>query len=129
MAEQTSALKKREKQHVAEARKNHHDFDLYRQGLEDLTHQLDTLDQLKYDHYETVAEHTRKIWSNVLKRTTVAARAQVDVLEKISDKGLQNDCLGRMIAASGDPFEIVPITIIDKITRPEVIQRYPFSYS
>lgn len=116
-------LKKREKQHTLRSRGNYNDLDIYRRGLEDLTSQLDAMDQLKYEHYETVAEHTRKVWSNVLKRTTVAARAQVDILEKVSDKGLQNDCLGRMIAAAGDPFDIPTIEIIDKITRAEVVQR------
>lgn len=84
------------------------------------------MDQLKYDHYETVAEHTRQVWSSILKRTTMASRAQVDILEKVSDKGLQNDCLGRMIASAGDPFDIPTIHVIDKITSVEVIQRYHF---
>jgi len=70
-----------------------------------------------------VAEHTRKVWSSVLKRTTLAARSQVDILEKVSDKGLQNDCLGRMIAGTGDPFDIIPEEIIHKISRPVVIER------
>ena len=82
------------------------------------------MDQLKYDHYETVAEHTRQVWSRSLKRTTLAARAQVDILEKVSDKGLQNDCLGRMIASAGDPFDAPAIHIIDKVSRVEVVQRY-----
>jgi len=124
LADKTALLKKREKQHLSQAGTKYHDLDIYRQGLEDLTAHLDALDQLKYEHYETVAEHTRQVWSSVLKRTTVAARAQVDILEKISDKGLQNDCLGRMIASSPDPFTIVPIEIIDKIKRVEIIQRY-----
>jgi hypothetical protein len=124
MAEQTAALKKREKQHISENRRKHRNLDLYRQGLEELTAQLDALDQLKYEHYETVAEHTRKVWASVLKRTTAAARSQVDILEKISDKGLQNDCLGRMIAYCGDPFDMSPVNIIDKITRAEIVKPY-----
>ena len=115
-------LKKREKQHASKSR-NYHDLDIYRRGLEDLTSQLDAVDQLKYEHYETVAEHTRQVWSSVLNRTTAAARAQIDILEKVSDKGLQNDCLGRMIASAGDPFDIPTIKIIDKVARPEIVQR------
>jgi hypothetical protein len=126
LAEHTSILKKREKQHASQSRENYHDLGIYRRGLEDLTQQLDAMDQLKYDHYETVAEHTRQVWSNILKRTTVAARAQVDILEKVSDKGLQNDCLGRMIASAGDPFDIPMIHIIDKVKRVEIVQRYNF---
>jgi len=120
----TSALKNREKQHVSQTRHTHHNLDVYRRGLEDLTVQLDEIDQFKYEHYETIAEHTRKVWSSVLKRTTMAARAQVDILEKVSDKGLQNDCLGRLIAGVGDPFDTVPGEIIDKITRHMMIDRY-----
>lgn len=84
------------------------------------------MDQLKYDHYETVAEYTRQVWSSILKRTTMTARAQVDILEKVSDKGLQNDCLGRMIASAGDPFDIPTIHVIDKVERVEIVQRYYF---
>ena len=124
MAEHTSLLKKREKQHASQSRGNYHDLDLYRRGLEDLTQQLDAMDQLKYDHYETVAEHTRQVWSTILKRTTVAARAQVDILEKVSDKGLQNDCLGRMIASAGDPFDPPTIELLDKIKLVETVERY-----
>jgi hypothetical protein len=120
-------LRKREKQHLSQSRGNRRDLEFYRRGLEDLTKRLDDIDRLKYEHYETVAEHTRQVWSNILKRTTVAARAQVDILEKISDKGLQNDCLGRMIASAGDPFDIVPLSIIDQITPVEVVPRYPRS--
>lgn len=69
-----------------------------------------------------IAEFTRKVWGNVLDRATIAGRAQVDVFEKISDKGLQNDCLGRMIASSTDPFEAKPVKIIDKIERVEVVE-------
>jgi len=78
---------------------------------------------MKYDHFETVAQHTRKVWSSVLKRTTLAARAEVDILEKMSDKGLQNDCLGRMIASTGDPIEVVPPPIIIDIAREEPRER------
>ena len=124
LSEHTSVLKKREKRHVSQSHGHYHDLDIYRRGLEDLTQQLDAMDQLKYDHYETVAEYTRHVWTSVLKRTTVAARAQVDILEKISDKGLQNDCLGRMIASAGDPFDPPTIQLIDKITRVEVVEGY-----
>jgi hypothetical protein len=129
LAEQNAALKKREKQHISQSRRKTRDLDVYRRGLEDLTHQLDAVDMLKYEHYETVAEHTRKVWANVLNRTTIAARAQVDLLEKISDKGLQNDCLGRMIASCGDPFDNSPITVIDKITRAEIVEQYTLNRS
>jgi hypothetical protein len=100
---------------------------VYRKGLEDLTAQLDSLDNMKYQHFETAAQHTRKVWSSVLKRTTLAARAEVDILEKVSEKGLQNDCLGRMIASADDPFDVVPVRVIDKIAQEEPREMYPLS--
>jgi hypothetical protein len=124
LAERTAALKQREKQHVSQSHTDHQDLSIYRRGLEDLTQKLDALDQLKYEHYETVAEHTRQVWSNVLKRTTMAARAQVDILEKVSDKGLQNDILGRMIATAGDPFDIPTMGIIDRIKQSQAMQQF-----
>lgn len=123
MTEQTAALKQREKQHISQSHTDRQDLNIYRRGLEDLTQQLDALDQLKYGHYETVAEHTRQVWSNVLKQTTIAARAQVDILEKVSDKGLQNDILGRMIATAGDPLDIPTMAIIDQVKQSQQMQQ------
>jgi hypothetical protein len=116
-------LNQREKRHISQYHAGQQNLNIYRRGLEDLTQQLDSLDQLKYEHYETVAEHTRQVWSKVLKQTTMAARAQVDILEKVSDKGLQNDILGRMIATAGDPLDIPTIDIVDGIKHPEVTQQ------
>jgi len=109
--------------HLKDSRKNHQNFDLYRKGLEELTQQLDELDQLKYNHYETVAEFTRKVWKSVLKRGAVVARAQVDIWERISERGVQNDCLGRMIAGCGDPFVNIPADIVESIERVERVER------
>jgi hypothetical protein len=84
---------------------------------------FNTLDQLKYEHYGAIAEHTRRAWSNVLKWTTSAVCAQVKILEKISNKGLQNDCLGKMIASVGDPFNTGESNIITEDSRTEIVQR------
>jgi len=124
LTEKQAQLRKREKVHAAQNRQKNRNLEIYRRGLEELTAQLDELDHLRYEHYETVAEHTRKVWAAVLERTTLAARVQVDVFEKISDKGVQNDCLGRMIASSADPFDAVPVRIVDKISRVEVVDGY-----
>jgi len=76
---------------------------------------LDAIDNLKYEHYETVAEHTRQVWRSVVKRAAVAARAQVDIFEQVSEKGVQRDCLGRMIAAAGDPFDVRELDVIQSV--------------
>jgi hypothetical protein len=123
----TSSLREQDKRHKKESGSTKYsDLDMFRRGLEDLTSKLDEVDQFKHDHYETVAEHTRNVWSGVIKRATLAARAQVDIWEKISDRGLQNDCLGRMVASAGDPFTATPEAIIRQIEkRIEVFEMYP----
>lgn len=122
---QTNALKKKEKHHLQQSRKKSpRDLNTYRKGLEELTHNLDLLDALKYEHYETVASHTRKVWKSVLKRTTLAARAQVDVLERVAERGVVNDCLGRMVVSCKDPCEVEPEGIVEGILRVEVVQPY-----
>jgi hypothetical protein len=85
---------------------------------------LDALDHLKYEHYETVAEHTRQVWRGVVQRAAVAARAEVDVFERISDKGVQCDCLGRMISAVGDPFDVRELNVIRGIRETQVVPSY-----
>ena len=122
LAEKHNQLKRREKVHAAENRRNTRDLDLYRRGLEELTAQLDELDNLKFEHYEMIAQYTRKVWGMVLDRSAVSARAQVDLFEKISDKGVQNDCLGRIIASTMDPFEMKPVKISDTVPRAEVVE-------
>lgn len=59
-----------------------------------------------------------------MKRTTLAARAQVDVLERVAERGVVNDCLGRMVVGVRDPWEVTPEGIVEGITRMEVVQTY-----
>ena len=59
-----------------------------------------------------------------MKRTTLAARAQVDVLERVAERGVVNDCLGRMVVGVRDPWEVKPEGIVEGITRMEVVQTY-----
>lgn len=51
----------------------------------------------------------------MLKRTTLAARAQVDVLERVAERGVVNDCLGRMVVGVRDPWEVKPEGIVEGI--------------
>ena len=76
---------------------------------------MDAIDNLKYEHYETVAEHTRQVWRSVVKRAAVAARGQVDIFEQVSEKGVQCDCLGILIAAAGDPFDMRELDVIRSV--------------
>jgi hypothetical protein len=48
----------------------------------------------------------------VVKRAAVAARAQVDIFERVSERGVQCDCLGRMIEGAGDPFDVRELDVI-----------------
>jgi len=50
-----------------------------------------------------------------VKKAAVAARAQVDIFEQVSEKGLQRDCLGRMIVAAGDPFDVRELDVIRSV--------------
>jgi hypothetical protein len=92
-----------------------------------LTLSLDSISQLKYEHYETVAQHTRNVWRKALDWSTVGTRAQVDVWEKISERGVQNDGLGRMIASCVDPVEGVPAGVVERLERVERVQFAVFS--
>ena len=48
----------------------------------------------------------------------------MDVLERVAERGVVNDCLGRMVVGVRDPWEVRPEGILEGITRLEVVQTY-----
>ena len=48
----------------------------------------------------------------------------MDVLERVAERGVLNDCLGRMVVSCKDPCEVEPEGIVEEITRAEVVRPY-----
>jgi hypothetical protein len=64
-----------------------------------------------------------------VKRAAVAARAQVDIFERVSERGVQCDCLGRMIAGAGDPFGVREFDVICGVQQEPASYLPPFGRS
>lgn len=41
----------------------------------------------------------------------------MDIFERVSERGVQCDCLGRMIAGAGDPFDVRELDVIRGVQR------------
>ncbi|KAF7726529.1 hypothetical protein EC973_008660 [Apophysomyces ossiformis] len=80
------------------------DIRQFRQALQDLTRQVDEVDRIKSDYQQHVLDMERRQHHLVLGKVSAIVRAQVDIYERISNKGLADPVLEQMIAQNPDPF-------------------------
>jgi hypothetical protein len=79
--------------------------------LVDLTYQIDELDNLKYSHYRTALDLSQETSIRVLDSTALVVRAEVEVFEKIAQKGWDSaGGLDDLISRAADPFAPEPGT-------------------
>ena len=69
------------------------DIRQFRKALQDLTKQVDELDRIKTDYHRHMAEVERRNHYLILSKTATVVRAQVDIYERISNKGLADPML------------------------------------
>lgn len=81
-------------------------FSSYRSALTDLTHSIDELDQLKYEHYRVAHTLTADTSNRILDCAALVIRAEVEIFEKVAQKGWDGagGGLEDLIARAQDPF-------------------------
>lgn len=81
-------------------------YSSYRSALTDLTHSIDELDQLKYQHYRVAHSLTTDASNRVLDCASLVIRAEVEIFEKVAQKGWDGagGGLDDLIARAQDPF-------------------------
>jgi len=85
------------------------DLSAFRSALVDLTYQIDELENLKYGHYRTALDLAQTSSVKVLDSAALVVRAEIEVFEKIAQKGWDSSGgLDDLIARAADPFAADP---------------------
>ncbi|KAI9262304.1 hypothetical protein BDA99DRAFT_510825 [Phascolomyces articulosus] len=93
-----------EARNMKNGRKGQRDIRQFRKALQDLTRQVDELDRIKTDYHRHMAEVERRNHYCILSKVATVVRAQVDIYERISNKGLADPMLEQMMHQNPDPF-------------------------
>ncbi|KAG2184696.1 hypothetical protein INT43_000609 [Umbelopsis isabellina] len=88
--------------------KKRRDLRQFRRVLQELTQQIDELETVKIDYSRYVFETEKRNHQFILSKVSGLVRAQVDVYERISNKGLGEPTLEHMFLSNPDPFCAYP---------------------
>ncbi|RUP46105.1 hypothetical protein BC936DRAFT_147359, partial [Jimgerdemannia flammicorona] len=69
------------------------DLAQFRQALQDLTRQVDELEKIKNDFHRHMLDTEQRNFNLILSKASGVVRAEVDVYERIANKGLADPVL------------------------------------
>lgn len=104
LKEKTKQLRTQEKLNQKLARKRTRNLSEYRISLQELTYQIDEIDRLKYDYFQSAYELVQNTSTKILGHASSIVRAQVEIYEGIARKGWSGGGLDDLIANCPDPF-------------------------
>lgn len=104
LKEKTKQLRTQEKLNQKLARKRMRNLSEYRTSLQELTYQVDEIDRLKYDYFQSAYELVQNTSTKILGHASSVVRAQVEIYEGIARKGWSGGGLDDLIANCPDPF-------------------------
>jgi hypothetical protein len=104
LKEKTKQLRTQEKLNQKLARKRTRNLSEYRISLQELTYQIDEIDRLKYDYFQSAYELVQNTSTKILGHASSVVRAQVEIYEGIARKGWSGGGLDDLIANCPDPF-------------------------
>ncbi|KAG0305860.1 hypothetical protein BGZ97_000940 [Linnemannia gamsii] len=76
----------------------------FRQALTTLTMQVDELERIKLEYYFSNLESEQANLQLILQKTSTIVRAEVDIYERIANKGLNDTILEPMTTQGPDPY-------------------------
>ncbi|KAF9572924.1 hypothetical protein EC968_009230 [Mortierella alpina] len=82
----------------------------FRQALTTLTMQVDELERIKLGYYFGTLESEQSNLQLILQKTSTVVRAEVDIYERIAQKGLNDLILEPMTTQGPDPYCTYPTT-------------------
>ncbi|KAF9439177.1 hypothetical protein BGZ76_010076 [Entomortierella beljakovae] len=82
----------------------------FRQALTTLTMQVDELERIKIAYYFSNLESEQANLQLILQKTSTIVRAEVDIYERIANKGLNDSILEPMTTQGPDPYCTYPTT-------------------
>ncbi|KAI8393888.1 uncharacterized protein BYT42DRAFT_552561 [Radiomyces spectabilis] len=97
-------IRQTEANNLKNGRKGKRDIRQFRKALQELTCQVDELDRIKSNYHKHMVDLERRNHHLILGKVAVVVRAQVDIFERISNKGLADPILEQMMQQHPDPF-------------------------
>ncbi|KAG0330915.1 hypothetical protein BG000_011360 [Podila horticola] len=110
MRDMSQKIKETEATSLQNGRKRQRDLLQFRQALTTLTMQVDELERIKLGYYFSNLESEQSNLQLILQKTSTIVRAEVDIYERIANKGLNDLILEPMTTQGPDPYCIYPTT-------------------
>ncbi|GJJ74885.1 hypothetical protein EMPS_07243 [Entomortierella parvispora] len=110
MRDMSQKIKETEATSLQNGRKRQRDLLQFRQALTTLTMQVDELERIKLGYYFSNLESEQANLQLILQKTSTIVRAEVDIYERIANKGLNDTILEPMTTQGPDPYCTYPTT-------------------
>ncbi|KAF9199285.1 hypothetical protein BGZ49_010626 [Haplosporangium sp. Z 27] len=110
MREMSQKIKETEATSLQNGRRRQRDLFQFRQALSTLTMQVDELERIKLEYYFNNLESEQANLQLILQKTSTIVRAEVDIYERIANKGLNDAILEPMTTQGPDPYCTYPTT-------------------
>ncbi|KAF9311189.1 hypothetical protein BG003_007686 [Podila horticola] len=110
MRDMSQKIKETEAASLQNGRKRQRDLLQFRQALTTLTMQVDELERIKLGYYFSNLESEQSNLQLILQKTSTIVRAEVDIYERIANKGLNDLILEPMTTQGPDPYCTYPTT-------------------
>ncbi|KAF9970000.1 hypothetical protein BGZ73_007420 [Actinomortierella ambigua] len=110
MREMSQRIKDTEAASLQNGRKRQRDLLQFRQALMTLTQQVDELERIKIGYYFNNLECEQANLQLILQKTSTLVRAEVDIYERVANKGLNDPILELMTTQGPDPYCVYPTT-------------------
>ncbi|KAF9323785.1 hypothetical protein BG006_001158 [Podila minutissima] len=110
MRDMSQKIRETEAASLQNGRKRQRDLLQFRQALTTLTMQVDELERIKLGYYFSNLESEQANLQLILQKTSTIVRAEVDIYERIANKGLNDLILEPMTTQGPDPYCTYPTT-------------------
>ncbi|RKP39429.1 hypothetical protein BJ085DRAFT_12725, partial [Dimargaris cristalligena] len=99
-----------ENEYVLGAQRGGRELGQFRQALQELTGQLDRLEQLKHDYVADSLQSEQTMANAVLQQASVTIRALTDICDRVSHKAVTDPQLEALLSHCPDPFQVYETT-------------------
>nr|CAG8490126.1 15797_t:CDS:2 [Entrophospora candida] len=104
LTEMSNKIKETEAENLRIGLKRQRDLTQFRRALQDLTRQVEDLDRMKTEYHRQTLETEQNNLKFILSKVSTVIKAEVDIFDRISSKGLADPLLDTMVTQGTDPF-------------------------
>ncbi|QLG73984.1 hypothetical protein HG535_0F04960 [Zygotorulaspora mrakii] len=102
--DQSMKLKMQERHNIKQSKRKTRNILLYKESLMNLQTQLDQLETLRHDYYQSSYDLVETACDKVLENVATVSRARVEISENIARKGWSGGGLDDLLMDAEDPF-------------------------